>query len=146
MDSQETVSISPEMYEEFIFPCYKKISEQYGLCLLYTSVAFAVAAKVMSGGENVFDRIGIGSDPASGHKKGGVHVFFTKRIEDFLRIRIPEGAVKAQRDLFLGRLHAAYGQLDAVYDIGGGSGDRFGGCLLYTSRCRNGKNSLTRLP
>ena len=31
MDSQETVSISPEMYEEFIFPCYKKISEQYGL-------------------------------------------------------------------------------------------------------------------
>lgn len=31
MDSQETVGISPEMYEEFIFPCYKKISEQFGL-------------------------------------------------------------------------------------------------------------------
>lgn len=31
MDSQETVGISPEMYEEFIFPCYKKISEQYGM-------------------------------------------------------------------------------------------------------------------
>lgn len=31
MDSQETVGISPEMYEEFIFPCYKKISEQYGI-------------------------------------------------------------------------------------------------------------------
>ena len=31
MDSQETVGISPDMYEEFIFPCYKKISEQYGL-------------------------------------------------------------------------------------------------------------------
>lgn len=31
MDSQETVGISPQMYEEFIFPCYKKISEQYGL-------------------------------------------------------------------------------------------------------------------
>ena len=31
MDSQETVGISPAMYEEFIFPCYKKISEQYGL-------------------------------------------------------------------------------------------------------------------
>ena len=30
MDSQETVSISPEMYEEFIFPCYKKISSQFG--------------------------------------------------------------------------------------------------------------------
>lgn len=31
MDSQETVGISPEMFEEFIFPCYKKISESYGL-------------------------------------------------------------------------------------------------------------------
>lgn len=31
MDSQETVSISPEMFEEFIFPCYKKISESFGL-------------------------------------------------------------------------------------------------------------------
>lgn len=31
MDSQETVGISPEMYETFIFPCYQKISEQYGL-------------------------------------------------------------------------------------------------------------------
>lgn len=31
MDSQETVGISPQMYEELIFPCYKKISEQYGL-------------------------------------------------------------------------------------------------------------------
>lgn len=31
MDSQETVGISPEMYEEFIFPCYQKIANQYGL-------------------------------------------------------------------------------------------------------------------
>lgn len=31
MDSQETVGISPEMYEEFIFPCYEKIASQYGL-------------------------------------------------------------------------------------------------------------------
>lgn len=31
MDSQESVGISPAMYEEFIFPCYKKISEQFGL-------------------------------------------------------------------------------------------------------------------
>ena len=31
MDSQETVGISPQMYEEFIFPCYKKISETYGM-------------------------------------------------------------------------------------------------------------------
>lgn len=31
MDSQETIGISPEMYEEFIFPCYKKISSQFGL-------------------------------------------------------------------------------------------------------------------
>lgn len=31
MDSQETVGISPQMFEEFIFPCYKKISEQYGI-------------------------------------------------------------------------------------------------------------------
>jgi len=31
MDSQETVGISPEMYEEFIFPCYKKIADSYGL-------------------------------------------------------------------------------------------------------------------
>lgn len=31
MDSQETVGISPKMYEEFIFPCYKKISGQYGM-------------------------------------------------------------------------------------------------------------------
>ncbi len=31
MDSQETVGISPEMFEEFIFPCYKKISENFGL-------------------------------------------------------------------------------------------------------------------
>jgi len=31
MDSQETVGLSPDMYEEFIFPCYKKIASQYGL-------------------------------------------------------------------------------------------------------------------
>ena len=31
MDSQETVSISPDMYEEFIFPCYQKIASQFGL-------------------------------------------------------------------------------------------------------------------
>lgn len=31
MDSQETVGLSPEMYEEFIFPCYEKISGQFGL-------------------------------------------------------------------------------------------------------------------
>lgn len=31
MDSQETVGIFPEMFEEFIFPCYKKISENFGL-------------------------------------------------------------------------------------------------------------------
>ena len=31
MDSQETVGISPQMYEEFIFTCYQKISSQYGL-------------------------------------------------------------------------------------------------------------------
>ncbi|MBS6196063.1 MAG: hypothetical protein KH828_10845 [Clostridiales bacterium] len=31
MDSQETVGISPEMFEEFIFPCYKKIADQYGI-------------------------------------------------------------------------------------------------------------------
>lgn len=31
MDSQETVGISPQMFEKFIFPCYKKISEQYGI-------------------------------------------------------------------------------------------------------------------
>ncbi len=31
MDSQETVGISPDMFNEFIFPCYQKISSQYGL-------------------------------------------------------------------------------------------------------------------
>jgi hypothetical protein len=31
MDSQETVGISPEMFEEFIFPYYKKVSDLYGL-------------------------------------------------------------------------------------------------------------------
>ncbi|HJA31724.1 MAG TPA: hypothetical protein H9956_08750 [Candidatus Eisenbergiella pullicola] len=31
MDSQETVGMSPQMYQEFIFPCYQKISQQYGL-------------------------------------------------------------------------------------------------------------------
>ena len=31
MDSQETTGMSPEMFEEFIFPYYKKISDQYGL-------------------------------------------------------------------------------------------------------------------
>ena len=31
MDSQETVGISPEMFEEFIFPCYQKIASQFGL-------------------------------------------------------------------------------------------------------------------
>lgn len=30
MDSQETVSISPEMFSEFIFPCYKKIAGLFG--------------------------------------------------------------------------------------------------------------------
>lgn len=31
MDSQETVSISPNMFEEIIFPCYKKIGSEFGL-------------------------------------------------------------------------------------------------------------------
>lgn len=31
MDSQETVAISPDMFEEFIFPCYQKIASQFGL-------------------------------------------------------------------------------------------------------------------
>ena len=31
MDSQESVGISPAMYEEFIFPCYEKISRNFGL-------------------------------------------------------------------------------------------------------------------
>lgn len=31
MDSQETVSISPEMFGEFIFPYYKKVADCYGL-------------------------------------------------------------------------------------------------------------------
>lgn len=30
LDSQETAGISPEMFEEFIFPYYKKIGDQYG--------------------------------------------------------------------------------------------------------------------
>ncbi len=30
LDSQETVSISPEMFHEFIFPCYKKIAKHFG--------------------------------------------------------------------------------------------------------------------
>ena len=31
MDSQETAGISPQMYEEFIFPYYKKVFSRYGL-------------------------------------------------------------------------------------------------------------------
>lgn len=31
MDSQETVGLSPEMFEEFIFPCYQRIAGQFGL-------------------------------------------------------------------------------------------------------------------
>ena len=31
MDSQETVGVSPAMFEEFIFPAYHRIAEQYGL-------------------------------------------------------------------------------------------------------------------
>jgi len=31
LDSQETVGISPEMFNEFIFPYYKKISDMFGL-------------------------------------------------------------------------------------------------------------------
>ncbi len=31
MDSQETVGISPQMFEEFIFPCYRAIGERFGL-------------------------------------------------------------------------------------------------------------------
>lgn len=31
MDSQETVGISPDMFREFIFPCYEKIAQHFGL-------------------------------------------------------------------------------------------------------------------
>ena len=31
MNSQETVCISPEMFEELVFPCYEKIGSQFGL-------------------------------------------------------------------------------------------------------------------
>ncbi len=30
LDSQETVGMSPEMFREFIFPCYKKIADNFG--------------------------------------------------------------------------------------------------------------------
>lgn len=30
MDSQETVGMSPDMFREFIFPCYKRIAETFG--------------------------------------------------------------------------------------------------------------------
>lgn len=30
MDSQETVGMSPDMFREFIFPCYKKIADTFG--------------------------------------------------------------------------------------------------------------------
>lgn len=30
LDSQETVGVSPDMFDEFIFPCYKKIGDIYG--------------------------------------------------------------------------------------------------------------------
>lgn len=32
LESQETVGVGPEQFEEFIFPYQKKIAEQYGLC------------------------------------------------------------------------------------------------------------------
>lgn len=32
VESQETVGVGPDQFEEFIFPYQKKISEQYGLC------------------------------------------------------------------------------------------------------------------
>lgn len=31
MDSQETVSISPHMFEELVFPCYERIASRFGL-------------------------------------------------------------------------------------------------------------------
>lgn len=31
LDSQETVCISPQMFEELVFPCYEKIGSQFGL-------------------------------------------------------------------------------------------------------------------
>lgn len=31
MDSQETVGLSPAMFEEFIFPCYQRIASRFGL-------------------------------------------------------------------------------------------------------------------
>mgnify|MGYP002545251829 CR=1 FL=1 len=31
MDSQETVGVSPDMFREFIFPCYERISREFGL-------------------------------------------------------------------------------------------------------------------
>ncbi|MCL2433452.1 MAG: hypothetical protein FWD16_02910 [Clostridia bacterium] len=31
INSQETVSVSPAMFEELVFPCYQKIAEQFGL-------------------------------------------------------------------------------------------------------------------
>ena len=30
LDSQETVGISPQMYEDLVFPCYRKIAENFG--------------------------------------------------------------------------------------------------------------------
>lgn len=30
MDSQETVGMSPDMFREFIFPCYKRVAENFG--------------------------------------------------------------------------------------------------------------------
>jgi len=31
LDSQETVNVSPDMFGEFVFPCYEKIAKHYGL-------------------------------------------------------------------------------------------------------------------
>lgn len=31
LDSQETIGLNPDMFEEFVFPCYEKIANRYGL-------------------------------------------------------------------------------------------------------------------
>lgn len=52
MDSQETVGVSPQMFEEFIFPCYQAIAKRFGL------LSYGCCEPVNSIWENCLSKLG----------------------------------------------------------------------------------------
>lgn len=102
MDSQETVAISPQMFAEFIFPCYQKIAARFGL------LSYGCCEPVDPIWENCLSKLNnlrkLSISPWANEEKMGEYlqekdiIYFRKPSPNYLGVdkNLDEAAVRAQ--------------------------------------------------